>query len=60
MLLLLIASVTIHLRFGVQVVIVDYVHNEGLKLGLLAANTFFAVVIAVASGIAILKLALGG
>jgi succinate dehydrogenase / fumarate reductase membrane anchor subunit len=59
-LLLLIVSVTAHMRIGVQVVIEDYVHSEGLKIAALVANTFFAVVIAVVSGIAILKLALGG
>jgi succinate dehydrogenase / fumarate reductase membrane anchor subunit len=48
------------MRIGVQVVIEDYVHSEGLKIAALVANTFFAVVIAVVSGIAILKLALGG
>lgn len=60
LLLLLIVSITIHMRLGMQVVIEDYIHTEGTRVLLLALNTFFAVVIAVVSGIAILKLALGG
>ena len=60
LLLLLIVSITVHMRLGVQTVIEDYIHGEGMRLALLAANTFFAIVIAVLSGVAILKLALGG
>ena len=59
-LLLLIASITVHMRLGMQTVIEDYIHNEGSRVLLLALNTFFAVAITVVSGIAILKLALGG
>jgi succinate dehydrogenase membrane anchor subunit len=60
LLLLLVASVTAHMRIGMQVVIEDYLHSEGLKFAALVANIFFAVVVAVICGIAILKLALGG
>jgi succinate dehydrogenase / fumarate reductase membrane anchor subunit len=60
LLILLIISITVHMRLGVQVVIEDYIHTEGTRILLLAANTFFAIVIAALSVVAILKLALGG
>lgn len=60
MLLLMIISITVHMRLGMQVVIEDYIHSEGKRVVALMANTFFAVAIAVICGVAILKLALGG
>jgi succinate dehydrogenase / fumarate reductase membrane anchor subunit len=60
LLLLLMVSITIHMRLGVQVVIEDYIHSEGARIAALVANIFFAVAIAALSGVAILKLALGG
>jgi succinate dehydrogenase / fumarate reductase membrane anchor subunit len=60
LLMLLIVSVAVHMRIGMQVIIEDYIHGEGLKLAVVAANTFFAVAVAAVSVFAILKLALGG
>ncbi len=54
--LLFILSVTMHMRIGMQVIIEDYVHDEGHKLVLLMANTFFTVAVALASAFAILTL----
>src|SRR6266545_5904048 len=54
--MLLIISVTTHMRIGMQVIIEDYVHDEARKLVLLIANTFFAIAVGLASAFAILTL----
>lgn len=58
-LLFLIFSGTLHMRLGMQTIIEDYVHQDGVKVLLLILNTFFSVVICGASTLAILKLFLG-
>ena len=57
--LLFIASITIHMRIGMAVIIEDYVHDDTAKLGLLMANTFFTVVVGLAAAYGILKLSFG-
>jgi succinate dehydrogenase / fumarate reductase, membrane anchor subunit len=59
LMLLFILSASIHMRIGMQVIIEDYVHDDFAKFALLIANTFFAVVVALTSAFAILKLSFG-
>jgi succinate dehydrogenase / fumarate reductase, membrane anchor subunit len=58
--LLTLLSVTTHMRIGMQVVIEDYAHAEGLKVLLIVANTFFCIAVALAGAFAVLKISLGG
>ena len=48
-----------HLQQGLQVVIEDYVHREGVRVASLAALTLVAVALAVACIVAVLKVMLG-
>lgn len=58
-LVLLFASVAVHMRLGMQAIVEDYIHGEGLKVVLLAASTFFSAGVAVVAIMAILKLTFG-
>jgi succinate dehydrogenase / fumarate reductase membrane anchor subunit len=59
LLALFIISFSIHMRLGMQTIVEDYIHGEGLKVVLLVANTFFAFLIAAVGLLAVLRLALG-
>ena len=60
LMLLFILSACIHMRLGMQVIIEDYITNEGLKILAVMGNTFFALAIGAASVYAVLKLSFGG
>ena len=60
LLVLMLANLFYHLRLGVQVVIEDYVHAEGLKIASMVALTFATVLVAAASIFAVLRISFGG
>ena len=57
--LLFIINSAYHMWIGMQEIILDYVHEDKLKLVSLMANTFFVFATGFASGFAVLKLSFG-
>jgi len=57
--LALVISASIHMRIGLKEIIEDYVQDDGLKIAALLLVTFFAVGIALASTLALVKISLG-
>ncbi|MFO0986666.1 MAG: succinate dehydrogenase, hydrophobic membrane anchor protein [Alphaproteobacteria bacterium] len=58
LLVVLVAATFHHAQLGLQVVIEDYVHHEGLKLGAIVAVKFAAVVLAGIGIVSVLRIAL--
>ena len=59
LMVMLIISAFYHAKLGVQVVIEDYVHHEGIKLASLLAVTLLCVALGVACVVAVLKTSFG-
>lgn len=57
--LTVIASI-VHMRLGMEEIIQDYVHSEGMKVVLLMLNAFFSLVVGGLCLIAVLKIAFAG
>jgi succinate dehydrogenase / fumarate reductase membrane anchor subunit len=58
--LLLIVSTFWHLKLGLQVVVEDYVHEDGLRLFSITLLNFFAIALGALAFFSVLKIAFGG
>jgi succinate dehydrogenase / fumarate reductase membrane anchor subunit len=59
LLLLFVVTTAYHMWIGMQEIIIDYVHAEGPKFAALLANSFFCVLVGVASVFALFRIAFG-
>jgi len=59
LLLAAILSITLHMRVGMQVIIEDYIHDEGMKITLVVLNTFFTVGVGLSAAFAVCRISLG-
>ena len=60
LMILLIVATFHHAQLGLQVVIEDYVHDEGIKVGALLVMKAAAVLLGLTGVLAVLKIAVGG
>lgn len=58
--ILFVANFVYHMRLGLQVIVEDYVHDNGTKIASMLVITFACVLIAALSIFSVLRIAFGG